>query len=211
MQTEPTVFVVDDDRDMREALDWAIRDVGYRVITYASPRDCLQDFDASRPGCLVLDLRLPEMNGLELYHALRARGSRHPFIVITGHGDIPAAVDALQAGALDFIEKPLDFPRFLQRIETAVKQDAEARRAAAEFDELRQRLATLTDRERDVLKLIIGGKLSKGIAHELFISPKTVEVIRFRIREKLGVKSNAELLRLLLRYPTAEDLLGKTL
>jgi FixJ family two-component response regulator len=209
MQTQPTVFVVDDDRDMREALDWAIRDVGFQVVAYASPRDCLQEFDSTRPGCLVLDLRLPDMNGLELYHALRARGSRHPFIIITGHGDVPAAVDALQAGALDFIEKPLDFPRFIQRIETAIRQDAEARRAAAEFEELRQRLASLSDRERDVLTRIMAGKLSKRIAHELFISPKTVEVIRFRIREKLADKSNAELLRLLLRHPMAEELLDK--
>jgi two-component system, LuxR family, response regulator FixJ len=205
MQTEPTVFVVDDDRDMREALDWAIRDVGFEVVTYASPCECLKDFDNSRPGCLVLDLRLPDMNGLELYHALRDRGSRHPFIIITGHGDVPAAVDALQAGAVDFIEKPLDFPRFIERIETAVKQDAEARRVAADFAELRQRLATLTARERDVLKRITEGKLSKVIAHELLISLKTVEVIRFRIRKKLGVKSHAELLQLLSLIPMTED------
>lgn len=203
-----TVFVVDDDDDMRNSLTRTIRSVGLNVEAYASPSEFLAAYNPERPGCLVLDLRLPEMNGIELYELLRARGCRYPFLVITGHGDVGAAVDAMQRGALDFIEKPFSRQRLLDQVHRAIERDEHNRQQMSEHLYIKTRLESLTAREREVLDLVIQGRLSREIAAELNISPKTVEVHRSKIVKKMGVDSVAQLVGLVMKYQRAEEALS---
>lgn len=195
MNNEPTVYVVDDDDELRHSLEWTIRSVGLRVASFSGPREFLQVFDPGSAGCLVFDLRLPDMSGLELHRAVRARGSRQPFIIITGHGDVPAAVTAMRQGAVDFIEKPFSRQQLLERIHQAIERDAAARRDASDHADVRIRLATLTPRERDVVRLVVAGMLTKEVGRHLNISPKTVEVHRSNVIRKMGVESVAQLVR----------------
>jgi FixJ family two-component response regulator len=196
--TEPRVHIVDDDEAMRDSLKWLLESHGLKVDSYPSAEAFLQGFGADFCGCLVLDVRMPGMNGLDLHQELQARASTLPVIFITGHGDVPMAVSALKNGAADFIEKPFNDRDMLGLIESCMKQDRAAAARRAENASVVQRLDSLTQREHEVLGLIVAGKLNKQIADELRISIKTVEVHRSRVMEKIGAESVAELVRIVL-------------
>ena len=195
---EPTVFVVDDDRAMRDSLSWLLDSVGLRVRSYATAAEFLADHDPAQPGCLVLDVRMPGMSGLDLQAELARRGVELPTIVITGHAEVSMAVRAVKAGALDFIEKPFSDQLLLDRVRQALQIDLEAREVRRRREDARRRLATLTAREREVLNLVVAGKANKEIASALGVSPKTVEVHRAHVMSKMCVDSLAELIRITL-------------
>ena len=197
--TEPRVHIVDDDEAMRDSLKWLLESRGLKVELYPSAEAFLHVFNTGFCGCLVLDVRMPGMNGLDLHRELQARASTLPVIFITGHGDVPMAVSALKKGAADFIEKPFNDKDMLRLIESCMKQDRAAAARRAENASVAQRLDSLTQREREVLGLIVAGKLNKQIADELRISIKTVEVHRSRVMEKMGAASVAELVQLVLK------------
>jgi FixJ family two-component response regulator len=193
-----TVFVVDDDQAVRQSLDLLIKSVGLPVCTFASAQEFLDRFDPAQPGCLVLDVRMPGMSGLELQRQLKERGIDIPVIIVTGHGDVPIAVRAMKDGALEFLEKPFSKQMLLEHIRDALQRDAVQRRARAKQVDISERLAALTEREREVMELVIAGKPSKLVAMELGISKKTVDVHRARVMQKLGVRSLPELVELAL-------------
>jgi FixJ family two-component response regulator len=193
-----TVYVVDDDDAVRDSLEMLFRTAGLRVEAFASATAFLSQARASHPCCLVLDIRMPDMSGLALQDALLARGARVPVIFITGHGDIPTAVDVVKKGAFDFIEKPFDDFQLLCRVLNALDISADNGVAEARQQDGAERFAQLSEREREVLALVLEGKSSRQAAAELFISIKTVEFHRARIMQKLGVGSVAELFRLCL-------------
>ena len=199
--TEPKVHIVDDDEAMRDSLKWLLESRGLEVELYASGDEFLQAFQSGFCGCLVLDVRMQGMSGLDLFERLQARGSTMPVIFITGHGDVPMAVAALKKGAADFIEKPFNDQDILKLIEGCMQQDLAAAAKRAESASVGQRLDSLTQREQEVLGLVIGGKLNKQIADELGISIKTVEVHRSRVMQKMGASSVAELVQLTLKKP----------
>ena len=201
-QSEPVVFVVDDDEAMRDALDTLIRSAGLKTALYASADEFLAGYDPEQPGCLVLDVRMPGMNGLELQQTLAEQGVNLPVIIITGHGDIPMAVEAMRAGALDFLEKPFREQDLLQRITQAIEQDANLRQEQARRAEIVARVASLTPREREIMDLVVAGKHNKAIASELGLSHKTVEFHRANIMEKTNANSVAELVRMALAAKT---------
>jgi len=197
--TEPRVHIVDDDEAMRDSLKWLLESRGLKVELYPSAESFLQAYNNGSCGCLVLDVRMPGMSGLDLYRQLQAQASTLPVIFITGHGDVPMAVSALKKGAADFIEKPFNDQDMLGLIESCMKQDRAAAARRAENASVAQRLDSLTQREREVLGLIVGGRLNKQIADDLGISIKTVEVHRSRVMEKMGANSVAELVQLVLK------------
>lgn len=192
----PTVFVVDDDEAVRKSLAWLIGSVGLAVQAYENADAFLASWTVERPGCLVLDVRMPGMSGLELQDALGRRGSSLPVIIVTGHADVPMAVRALKAGAVDFIEKPFNDQVLLDRIQDAVKRSQSAFAGHARRALVQALLARLTPRERQVAELVAAGKPNKVIAFELDLSMKTVEVHRHNVMDKLEVASVADLTRL---------------
>ena len=196
MTAAPTVFVVDDDAAVRKSLRWLIESVSLQVETFGTAQEFLEASDPKRPGCLVLDVRLPGLSGLEVQEQLASRGVRLPTIVITGHGDVPMAVRAFKAGAIDFIEKPFSDQQLLDRIQQAIRQDGEARSQRLRHDEVAARVARLTPRERDVLERVVAGKSNKVMASELKVSAKTIETVRARLMRKMGAESVAELVRM---------------
>lgn len=198
MKTEPTVFVVDDDPAVREALRFRLRSAGMNVETCGGAQEFLDTYDPAQPGCLVLDVRMPGMSGLDLQDALAEQGIKLPVIIITGHGDIPMAVQAMRAGAVDFLEKPFREQELLHRIHQAVEQDTRARQDRAAKAEITARLASLTPREGQVLDLVVAGRPNKAIAGELGLSHKTVEFHRAKIMDKMRADSVAELVRMVL-------------
>lgn len=192
------VHIVDDDEAMRDSLVWLLESQGFAVTAYASAEDFLQACRDDMAGCIVLDVRMPGMSGLELYEKLTQRQCTLPVIFITGHGDVPMAVSALKKGAVDFIEKPFGDKDMLRLVEQCLELDrnsGEQRRLARLAG---QRLASLTERERAVMDLVLAGKLNKQIADVLNISIKTVEVHRSRIMDKMQVRSVAELVQAVL-------------
>jgi two-component system response regulator FixJ len=195
MPPEPIVFVVDDDRAMRESLRWLLESVGLTVRTYANAADFLREYEPTQTGCLVLDVRMPGMSGLDLQAELVRRGAGLPTIVVTGHAEVPMAVRAVKAGAVDFIEKPFSDQLLLDRVRQALEIDRLEREVRRRREEARRRLETLTAREREVLMLVAAGKANKEIAAELGLSPKTVEVHRSHVMSKMFVDSLAELIR----------------
>jgi FixJ family two-component response regulator len=190
-----TVYVVDDDEALRDSIQWLLEAHGYRVALYDSAERFLSDAAATRPGCLLLDVRMPGMSGQELFDALIEQGSRMPVVFITGHGDVPMAVAAVKKGAVDFIEKPFSEEDLLRLVDQCLKRDALERDAVAASASITARRAALTPRECEVLELIVAGKANKVIADQLAISPKTVEVHRSRVMEKMGMRSVAELVQ----------------
>jgi FixJ family two-component response regulator len=190
--TTPTVFIVDDDEAVRRSLEALVRSVGLNVESFSSGQDFLISFDPDRPGCLVLDIRMPGMSGTELQETLRHRGSPLPIIIITGHGDVPIAVHAMKNGAVDFIEKPFSKQLLLDRIHDAILRDAKLRDVQTKRHKIQERLSTLTPRERQVLDLVAAGKPNKRIAAELGVSKKTVEVHRSHVMRKMQAGSLAE-------------------
>jgi two-component system response regulator TtrR len=197
-EQKPTVFVVDDDEAMRDSMSWLLEGEGYRVSCFDSGESYLAAWRDDMRGCLVLDVRMPEMSGLELQEKLDTLGSRLPIIFITGHGDVPMAVAALQRGACDFIEKPFHNEDLLSRIERALEIDAEIAARRQRDGAVARRLEQLTQREREVMQLVVAGKLNKQVADQLDISMKTVEAHRARVMEKMGVRTLAELVRLVM-------------
>ena len=196
MMPEPTVFVVDDDEAVRYFVRGLIGSVRLRVETYASAREFLADARGESPGCVVLDIRMPGMSGLELQHKLNTRGIDLPVIVLTGHGDVRLAVHAMKAGAVDFIEKPFNNELLLDRVQKAVIRSIELYEGRMKRDHILARLDRLTSRERQVLDLIVAGESNKRIAGCLRISEKTVEFHRARVMEKMIAKSFADLVKM---------------
>ena len=197
--TEPTVFVVDDDDAVRDSLLELVDSVGLAVEAFASAQAFLDSYDASRPGCLVLDIRMPGMSGLDLQDRLADTGSVLPIIFITGHGDIPMAVRAMQRGAVDFIQKPFRDQELLDRINDALEKGHRSFAVQELQAEFATRLATLTQREREVMEMIVNGKANKVIAIDLGLSQRTVELHRSRVMEKMRARSLAELVRMVTR------------
>ena len=189
-----SVVIVDDDEAVRDALSWLFSSKGLRTDCFASGEALLAAFDLERMGCLVLDVRMAPLTGLVLFEQLRAA---HPYcppaIFLTGHADVPLAVAALKMGAADFLEKPFDDAILIERVEAALARDAAARDSLANRSHLQAQLRQLTEREREVMALILEGKLNKQIAEALDISIKTVEVHRARVLDKMAVKSAVEL------------------
>ena len=196
MTEESTVFVVDDDRAMRKSLRWLIESVNLRVETFESAQEFLEQFDNGRPGCLVLDVRMPGMSGLDLQDHLRAEGVDMPIIIITAYGDVPMAVRAIKAGALDFIEKPVCDQVLLDHIHDAIELDQKKRQTRAENQEVAERLETLTKREAQVMNFVVAGMSSKEIAGELGVSFKTIEAHRAKIMKKMEAKSVPHLIHM---------------
>lgn len=199
------VFLVDDDADVRDAVSMLLSTADHKVEVFSTAQELLDRIKPEDAGCMVLDVRLPGMDGLELQRALYRQGIRMPVIFITGHGDIPMAVRAVNAGALDFLEKPFDDDKLLERVEEALANDREQREIAERRATIEERLATLTPREREVMEEILKGKLNKVIAADLDLSTRTVEVHRARILEKLHVRNVSAMVRLVLSTPEYKD------
>jgi FixJ family two-component response regulator len=194
--TKSVVFIVDDDEAMRNSLRWLIESVGHTVETYASAQAFLDNHYPGRSGCLLLDVRMPGMSGLELQSQLDSHDIRLPVIILTGHGDVGMAVKAMKAGALDFIEKPFDDELLLAAIEKALNEDAEKREERASKAEILARMGQLTKRESQVMEMVTNGKSNKEIAADLNVSAKTVEAHRAHVMEKMQAGSLAELVRM---------------
>lgn len=191
------VIVVDDDSSVLRSITALFESVGLEVLAFSHPQEVLKA-DPPRPGCLVLDLRMPEMSGLEVYERLRERWEDVPTIFVTAHGEVAAAVRAMKLGARDFLEKPFSYQDLLERVQEALASDETRQAAKADQDEIRRRMATLTRREVDVLRLIVKGLSSKMIADELGISMKTVEAHRTSTMQKMQARNAAELVRMAL-------------
>ncbi len=198
----PIVFVVDDDPDVLKSLARVLRSTGLAVATFSSPSDFLEQHDPRAAGCLVLDVAMPDLNGLELQQALTAKGSAIPIIFLTGRGDIPMSVQAMKGGAVDFLTKPIHDEDLLKAVHIALEKNRIERQSRAELDEILERLATLTPREREVLTHVVSGQLNKQIANDLGTVEKTIKVHRARVMEKMKVNSVAELVRLTERLGT---------
>jgi FixJ family two-component response regulator len=193
------VYIVDDDEAMRDSLLWLLESQGFAVTAFASAEDFLAACRDDMAGCIVLDVRMPGMSGLELYEKLSARQCTLPVIFITGHGDVPMAVSALKKGAVDFIEKPFSDKDMLRLIEQCLELDRNNREKQQKAVGVKRRLANLTEREIEVMDLILAGKLNKQIADVLNISIKTVEVHRGRIMDKMAARTVAELVQAVMR------------
>ncbi|MDQ2639620.1 MAG: response regulator transcription factor [Pseudomonadota bacterium] len=199
MKDKPaTVFVVDDDAGVRSSIRLLLKSAGIPATPMGSAQEFLAAFDPAQPGCLVLDIRMPGMSGLELQQELNRRGAMLPVLFITGHGDVPMAVEAMQHGAFDFLQKPFRDQDLIDRIQKALLRDQDDRAALREHNQIRERLASLTMRERQVLDLLTQGKQNKVMAAELGISQRTVEIHRSHVMEKLGASSVAQLVRMAL-------------
>ncbi len=196
MDKQETVFVVDDDEGIREGLALLLETVGQPYELYSSAIEFLDAYDASKGGCLVLDIRMPRMSGLDLQEKLNEKGSLLPIIFITGHGDIQMAVEAMRRGALDFIRKPFREQDLLDRINEALAFDAGKRKNIAERQQLLDKVAALSEREREVFHRVAAGEMNKVIAQDLGISARTVEVHRSQVMKKLGVRTLAQLVRI---------------
>ena len=190
------IYVVDDDEAVRDSLRMLLSAAGYAAEAFASARAFLERNGDARDGCLLADVRMPDMDGLELQEELLRRATGLPVIIMTGHGDIPLAVRAMKAGAVDFLEKPFARAQLLTSLEKVFRREKPVARANAEAEAARARIASLTERERDVFELLVAGHQSKVIAHELKISPRTVQVHRGRVMHKLGLTSLQDLVRL---------------
>jgi len=191
-----TVFVVDDDAAVLKGLARLLRSAGLTVATFVSPREFLECHNPNAPGCVVLDVAMPGLNGLELQQTLMARGQELAIIFLTGHGDIPMSVKAMKQGAVDFLTKPVDDDDLLRAVRVAIEKDRVQRQAHAAIAEIQQRLAALTPREREVMQYVISGHLNKQTAAELGTVEKTIKVHRARVMEKMKVHSVAELVHL---------------
>ncbi|MBZ0112470.1 MAG: response regulator transcription factor [Thermoanaerobaculia bacterium] len=191
-----TVFIVDDDADVCDSLSMLVQSVGLEAETFDQAVAFLEAYEPDRSGCLVLDIRMPGMSGLDLQRRLNEMNAILPIIFITGHGDVPAAVRAMRAGAVDFLQKPFDEQVLLDRIHQSLGNDARHRRELAEKDLILERIATLTVREREVMNLVIKGLANKNVAGQLGVSQRTVEIHRARVMEKTQATSLAHLVRM---------------
>ncbi len=194
-----TVCIVDDDEAVRDALGMLFASVGYATESFATATEFLDGFDPERPCCLVLDVRLPGMSGLELQQRMAARDAELPIVFITGHGDVPMAVRAMKAGAVDFLEKPFNEQELLDRVAGAFDRESRQRHELRQLALLRERFDSLTPREHEVLELVVAGAANKVIASRLGLSQRTVEIHRAHVMTKMGADSLARLVRMTLR------------
>ena len=197
-QDGAVVMVVDDDAGVRNAMRALLKSVGLNSALFGSAQDFLAAYEPSQLGCLVLDIRMPGMSGMELQQQLNMRGAVVPVIFMTGHGDIPMAVEAMQHGAFDFLQKPFRDQELLDRVQRALVRDAENRVRLRHTDRIRERLATLSPREREVLDLVTQGKANKMVAGDLGVSQRTVEIHRAHVMQKMEAGSLAELVRMMM-------------
>lgn len=195
-QREPRVFVVDDDEAVRNSLRLLLKSMGMPAVIHGSAEEFLANYDPDQPGCIVLDVRMPGMSGPELQEELNRRGAIIPVIFVTGHGDVPMAVEAMQHGAVDFLQKPFSDKELTDRIQRALAADRRNRDLLGEKEQIRARLAMLTRRERQVLELVTRGKSNKVIAGDLGVSQRTVEIHRAHLTEKMRATSLAHLVRM---------------
>ncbi|HEX2790202.1 MAG TPA: response regulator [Steroidobacteraceae bacterium] len=196
---QPTVFVVDDDDAVRDSLKLLLKSIGLAVMAYPSAPEFLAAYRTEQAGCLILDIRMPGMSGLELQQQLNVRGAVIPVVFISGHGDIPMAVEAMQHGAFDFLQKPFRDQDLIDRVQKAMERDAASRDQLRQLGRIQERLDSLTARERQVLGLMVLGKQNKVMAGELGVSQRTVEIHRARVMEKTEARSLAQLVRMTLQ------------
>jgi FixJ family two-component response regulator len=202
---EPIVYIVDDDEPMRRSLAFLLNGAGLHAETFASAEALLAGFDPRRPGCILLDLRMSGMDGLQLQQTLHTRGIRLPVIIISGFADIPSVVQAVKNGAIDVLEKPFERELLLERVRGAIERDLRDRHEHAERT---TRLAKLSNRQREVMQRLLSGKGTKQIAHDMGISTKTLEKHRAQVLERMGVDSVVELMRMMLDVPPAEEVMN---
>ncbi|MGO1233942.1 MAG: response regulator FixJ [Marinobacter sp.] len=195
---QQTVYVVEDDEAVRDSLELLLKSDGKPVQTYESANAFLKDYSDKMAGCIVLDIRMPGMDGMELQKKMNEKHSILPIIFVTGHGDVPMAVDAMKEGAVDFIQKPYREEALLEKIEAALEQDRDQRKSLDEKQEIIRRIKSLTPREREIMDRMIAGQANKVIAIELEISQRTVEIHRSRVMHKMGTHSLAHLVRMVL-------------
>lgn len=193
------VFIVDDEEAVRDSIAMLLRSVGLRSLIFPDATSFLKNYQANWPGCLVLDVRMPHMSGLELQQELNRRGWSLPVIFITGHGDVPMAVEAMRAGALDFLQKPFKDDELIRRVQKALEQDTRERETLRQRDELVRRAAELTPREREVAQRIVAGDANKVIAADLGLSERTVELHRAHVMQKMGARGLAQLVQMFLQ------------
>jgi len=205
MQSPPTVFVIDDDEAVRTSLHLLLETGGYKVATFPSGKAFFDTVPAAARGCILVDVRMPEMSGIEVQQELEQRGIELPVIIMTGHADVPLAVRAMKAGALDFIEKPFSDELISSAIERALGLDRSAQNERAARTKARDLAAQLTPREREVLEYLVVGHPNKVIAHKMSISPRTVEIHRARVMEKMQARSLSELVRMSLAARLASN------
>lgn len=196
MTAEPVVHVVDDDAAVRDSIAFSLGTADLTTKTYESALALLEVVDRLEPGCVVTDVRMPDMSGIELVRKLKERGVPLPVIIITGHADVPLAIEAMKAGVIDFLEKPFDDDTLIASVERALQHHEQRRQTDAERTEFRSRIESLSAREREVLEGMVAGKANKVIAYDLGISPRTVEVYRANVMTKTGARSLSELVRL---------------
>lgn len=199
MHDAPTVFIVDDDSGVLNSLAFLMQTIGIPTRTYASAHEFLAHYDPAAAGCLVLDVRMPVMSGLELQQKLHEMGSTLPIIFLTAHGDVPMAVKAVQSGAVAFLQKPFHDQELVDRIQYAMAENARMRAGIAQRDTLAARVASLTPREHEVLDAVVAGKANKVIAAELGLSQRTVEIHRARVMQKMQADSLAHLIQMMVR------------
>lgn len=208
MSTSDTrVYIVEDDDAVRDSLQMVLESVGYATRAFSSATEFLDHYDSALSGCIVLDIRMPGMSGMELQRKLNERNSILPIIFVTGHGDVPMAVEAMQQGAIDFVQKPYREQELLEKVERALALERESRDSLAQKRTIQERLASLTPREHEVLKLMVEGRANKVIAIDLDISQRTVEIHRARVMDKLKARSLAHLVRMVMAAD--EDFLGE--
>lgn len=195
----PIIFVVDDDEAVRLSTEMLIKSMGLRVESFHSAAEFLEDFDPQQPGCVILDIRMPGMSGLELQQHLNEMKASIPIVFVTGHGDVPMAVKAMKAGAVDFIQKPFRDQELIDRVHAALDEDREKREESAVVGEINTRIKALTSREFEVMGLVVEGKPNKEVAFDLGLSPRTVEIHRARVMHKMRAGSLADLVRMALR------------
>jgi FixJ family two-component response regulator len=196
MMNEPTVYIVDDDPDIRDSLRWLMMTVGLKAEVYPSATAFLEQFAPAGPGCLIFDVRMPGTSGLDLYEHLAAKGEGMPVIFITAFADVAMAVRAMKSGAVEFVEKPFNRQMLLDRVQRAIRDDTDRRQRLADHEAIQQRFAALTDKEREVLALVLEGEPNKAISAALEITLRAVEMRRSSLMAKLGARSLAELIRL---------------
>ncbi|WP_317622983.1 response regulator transcription factor [Thiohalophilus thiocyanatoxydans] len=208
---QATIHVVDDDQAVRESIEWLIESVGLNIRTYASANEFLENYTEDSLGCLILDVRMPGISGLDLQHILTERGIDLSVVFVTGHGDVPMAVRALKNGAVDFIEKPFNDQLLLDTIQSAVQKHSQRLKQRAELENLQTRYDNLTTREQEVMDRVVTGKPNRDVGGELGISVKTVEVHRAKVMEKMRARSIADLVKMaMMMRETGNDKTSRT-